>query len=102
MSAPTPGPWEISGDRDDVWEIIAPTEAAVAPTFGSVAEITYTGGNAEANARLVTAAPDLLEALEALVETVAPAVSGTAHLEPYFVEPIAKARKALARARGES
>lgn len=59
-TAHTPGPWRIT-DRDDAWEI-APSGCGQ-----SLAEITYTGGNAEANARLIAAAPVLLAALEALV-----------------------------------
>jgi hypothetical protein len=57
-------------------------------------------GEDSANARLIAAAPELLEALEALVEAVQP-LPGTS-LETYFVAPVTMANAALAKARGES
>lgn len=66
--AHTPGPWEAVGDRDD--EGIMIVQSA---TGGEVCDIVSTLGYAEAdeaNARLIAAAPDLLEALVDFVEQV--------------------------------
>ena len=54
MSKHTPGPWKLV-DRDSVLIPIAPYEWAEA----------Y--GGTEANARLIAAAPDLLEALKGML-----------------------------------
>lgn len=54
MSKHTPGPWTTWGKADPS-QIIASKDGFVAQTVG---------GNDEANARLIAAAPELLEALE--------------------------------------
>ena len=53
MSKHTPGPWERWG-RASPSQVISAGDCFVAQTLG---------GNDEANARLIAAAPDLLEAL---------------------------------------
>lgn len=59
----TPGPWQIVGDDKDPWTIAGPEGSILL----SICELTYTGNNAEANARLIAAAPDLLDALKGFV-----------------------------------
>lgn len=57
----TPGPWEAWKDDEGAWGILkdhAFLTTAFDPDFGMVA------GSSEANARLIAAAPDLLEALK--------------------------------------
>ena len=59
----TPGPWKIVGTNNDPWQI------APANDPGNILlELTYTGGNAEANAKLVASAPDLLAERDRLRE----------------------------------
>ena len=61
MTDHTPGPWRIR-DRDDTWEIYSPGHDEIEAPWG-VCDLTYTGGNSEANARLIAAAPAMLAAL---------------------------------------
>ena len=98
----TPGPWNV---RDDGMSYVCPIIDA--PSVGkgyyaSIATVTqrdphpqHGGGismaTAEANARLIAAAPDLLEALETLVSMV--------HMSPDLWQ---RARVAIARAKGSA
>ncbi len=77
MSNFTPGPWLVSSSTlvvTDKAEIIANT----IPTF--VAGLQLPMKESEANAHLIAAAPELLEACEKLVE-VAPVLWGSDHDE---------------------
>jgi hypothetical protein len=74
MSAHTPGPWDLTPgphgdpDVDDCDFIIYESRAAgdaVAAVVGPVRT-----GTTEANARLIAAAPELLDALKAAVRTI--------------------------------
>ena len=88
MNKHTPGPWNrIKGDRNvySASGTVCKTPAIIGG--GSAA------ANWEANARLIAAAPDLLEALECLLASVDHELYGIA---------ISRARKAIARARGEA
>lgn len=90
MSDYTPGPWFISDE--DRWsyesiEIIASDGSCVAKTDGWGEEFQ---GEEEANARLIVAAPELLEALEFVM---------TAHGEQLDAA-FAQAQAAIAKARG--
>ena len=60
MSEYTPGPWRVGIDRESVGEV-NPPEAKIAMTREG------TTPEREANARLIAAAPDLLEALHKIV-----------------------------------
>ncbi len=69
--APTPGPWlRYNADCGD-WDIIVSRDSdrsTIARLFASTISAGH-GGSAEANARLIAAAPDLLTALKTLVNT---------------------------------
>lgn len=56
----------------------------------------------DANARLIAAAPELLEALEALANRVDPANKKRDLTITSFVAALKKARAAIAKAKGES
>lgn len=59
----TAGPWAAErGDMGGPWQITA-------GPFGTLATVNTHGDNPEADARLMSAAPDLLDACRALVET---------------------------------
>ena len=94
MSAHTPGPWSFArvlygrGKR----------RCIEAPNGGTVAWATtqsVQATQAEANARLIAAAPDLLEALE---ETLALALNAFSTTDPYVAGVVAKARAAIQKA----
>ncbi len=70
MSAHTPGPWAAGEQSGGDWLIQSNIESHLPPwavqndTIGAV----RANDNAEANARLIVAAPELLAALKAVVE----------------------------------
>lgn len=80
----TPGPWSFDGPPDNIIVWSGPEDRVCFMT---------SNGPAEANARLIAAAPDLLEAAERLFSA----------LEGYVPadEARALARKAFAKARGD-
>ncbi len=64
MTQHTAGPWKVSGlraDQDGCLSVVS------AETGFDVAELAYTNGPEEADARLIAAAPDLLEALYSML-----------------------------------
>ena len=94
MRGHTPGPWAL---HDEVAGVIyGPDGHQVCTT----PRTTRRGVERAANARLITAAPEMLAALLKLVEAVDPAVGGLT-LEDWATEPVADARAAIARATGE-
>lgn len=65
MSKHTPGPWTlVKVPASRTWEIHAPTWRDLADVFGNAASDLHEEGSA--NARLIAAAPELLEALKAI------------------------------------
>ena len=102
----TPGPWfayqntidawgvETRRDRDDESWTSTGLGAAIVHGIGDDTE-RRTRGNEEANARLIAAAPELLEALEKLHERYVMAIGNEGP------EALA-ARAAIAKARGTS
>lgn len=86
----TPGPWTARPRRTgDSWWVEAPIEGG---RLGYLAECV--GRNAsEANALLVAAAPDLLQALRDVLEMID-------HEIPVSVGSLGKARAAIAKAEG--
>lgn len=95
----TPGPWEANFSfpgRDgigDVWQIDADGHAVCTTQF------CY-APNTEANALLIAAAPDLLEALEAVLNTSGARPSGYHAIE--YSKAVAQAENAIIKARATS
>ena len=67
MAGHTPGPWHIEGRRGDAYWLSAGINAHRDGPETYVGLFDPEPENAEANARLIAAAPDLLEALKACV-----------------------------------
>ena len=89
MSGATPGPWDCTGcmfPDDDMGGVYYRVQADGIVASG-------------ANARLIAAAPDLLEALESLMPTFA---LFERHGMRYDPEQVDAARAAIAKARGEA
>ena len=94
MSKHTPGPWRVVDSWNDYMvesqngeEIIWQDGPHDTPTIN------------EANARLIAAAPDLLEALESMLQSFLI----TQSLDDYPIDaPCNKARAAIAKAKGEA
>jgi hypothetical protein len=94
----TQGPWQVGYAVDDYGDTEIIIEKIT--SSGSLLVAVAVGGllGQEANARLMAAAPDLLEALKAMVEAYRPANDD----DPLEFEPWTKmARAAIARASGE-
>lgn len=93
----TPGPWfGQAGFSDDV-EITAESREGMAAICSMDLDFTgHIGVEQEANARLIAAAPDLLEALIAALDAANALEISSAHF------PRATVESAIARARGES
>lgn len=98
MSAHTPGPWKalkatVRGETTE-WFVTDDDDEGVAVIASCVTD--KTGEPSEANARLIAAAPELLEALEGLC--------GLAELRPGHLQDykaaVAAARAAIAKAKG--
>ena len=87
----TPGPWVVER-ADDAYCIANVGNLVIMPCAGKVKH-----DNAEADARLIAAAPDLLEALEMIV---AEADSYTARTGKPVYNWLDQARAAIAKARG--
>lgn len=64
MSAPTPGPWETSVNDEGQWDVCAEGGGDM------VADLADCPESAEANARLIAAAPDLLAALRLTISAL--------------------------------
>lgn len=92
----TPGPWEIEKESDS-YSIVNRTIPAPDDSW-CVAEV-YENECGKANANLIAASPKLLEALEALLPI---AVEGNEYIPINCLTEIELARKAIARAKGES
>lgn len=99
MSAPgtTPGPWRVDDEHDTDAVSIVGRPAWKARRFGvdgewDVCNVEQDTADSKANARLIAAAPDLYDALEALLKQTSASET---------VAAIYGAHAALAKARGE-
>lgn len=120
MSKHTPGPWErlpsYGGGQDASWQAIGPRdgrsgsykldendEPVLSPHYRQIASCRIShgtdGAEGKANARLIAAAPELLEALEELVDLVKATREGEYEIDSFTWQP---AQAAIAKARGES
>lgn len=94
MDKHTPGPWHLTkglyGKEDEITIWGVKNEEGCSGFIGTLGNMQ---GEDEANANLIAAAPELLEALEILVKQ-----PDTYSVEKAFV----KARAAIAKAKGEA
>jgi len=96
MSGHTPGPWIACDHHSGVgWRV--ESDAAGYPNDGWVICTDMMGPDNEANARLIAAAPDLLEALIAVLDTSG--ARGTYHALKY-AEAVERAEALLAKTVG--
>ena len=96
MNKHTPGPWRVVDSWNDYMvesqngeEIIWQDGPHNTPTIN------------EANARLIAAAPDLLEALEHMLHRAHPAYVDDDFMQEKLITAIEIARAAIAKAKGE-
>lgn len=101
MNKHTPGPWFAVADKGQTIIRTSRSSAAFSPLAIVKGDKRDTLKDQEANARLIAAAPDLLEALEYVADID---VSGTDNSVIRFILAAAqhKACSAIARARGEA
>lgn len=92
----TPGPWNCSGDGAEVWPMEGDkAQVELARIAGPWDSSSWFGKDeALANARLISAAPDLLEACELLLIYLG-------DWNDMEDETCAAARRAIAKARGQ-
>lgn len=64
MNKHTPGPWNIDNHPDQIWITDSDNNSAIC-------KVMHMRSEAEANARLIAAAPDLLEALDQIQRRIA-------------------------------
>lgn len=109
MSKHTAGPWVIIPGGDEwsqgrIATIEPKPEAMIEPNYWTVAEVNNRREEREANARLISAAPDLLEALEAILPfiPVTTASEGGAAKYSENVRAADMVRAAIAKSRGEA
>src|SRR5687768_8810194 len=116
MSEPkwTPGPWRPRDEGPPETDVCGPDGRLLATAFPNVDHGSEPPGlwlvksipEAEANARLIAAAPELYEALEFIFDHIADKERGPRDLYPAFgldaSRALEMARAALAKARGDT
>lgn len=100
MSKHTPGPWSYWSGYNPYDKI----EAQVTAEGGDIVIASYNHliAEGEANAQLMSAAPDLLEACEALKREIILSDVDMAYIDSHFKPWLDKAASAIAKARGEA
>lgn len=99
MNAHTPGPWTVTKGRR-CWSIDAPSQSPREfPTRWLIAETVSDEDADEANARLIAAAPELLEALRDLCDAIP---DETAKADQPLLGWIDQARATIAKVEGRS
>lgn len=97
MTAHTPGPWNLINDVC-VGGPVSPGWEAAGSGIAHCGMRARTPDEAAANARLISAAPDLYDALARIVASVSSGPSGSVCQTSDFED----AKAALAKARGET
>jgi hypothetical protein len=92
----TPGPWEIQ-KADDAYCIASIGNLVIMPAVGKVKH-----DNSEADARLIAAAPELLDACTALIDYDESAEDGDVSMIMAYAKATRLARKAIAKATGQA
>lgn len=96
----TPGPWVVEDETDPMLTILAPS--ANGDVVAHIVDVDWlddpakVGPQCLANARLIAAAPDLLEALTELTDAAAKVWS-----DPFIRGAVDRARAAILKATGE-
>jgi hypothetical protein len=97
----TPGPWEV----DEPHQVWAPSAGEYVAITQVEDRETIPRDQVEANARLIAAAPELLEAIKELLEVADPDSSDGYEMEWQWRETLERAqdraRAAIAKATGE-
>lgn len=95
----TPGPWVIENGYDGEGQCIVSTDTEYGDCVCITKSLDQDFEGNEANARLIAAAPEMLEALETLSRQLVRLGTGVqAHLQ----DELKRAQAALSKARGES
>jgi hypothetical protein len=94
----TPGPWRAVKTHSGIIDILDPRSRDVVTVYGGGVEST----SKEANARLIAAAPDLLEALKDILRMLRTAPPGTNLNDRRFIDYGIAANRAIAKAEGRS
>ena len=103
----TPGPWHAVGQKDVdtglgyTGNMISITTNREEPHEGAVAGIWNPSGRSEADAHLMAAAPELLEALDTLCAVVGLTAFKHAGQRAVLQEAVDNARAVIAKAKGE-
>jgi hypothetical protein len=94
----TPGPWDLSGANT----VHAHGAGCIVAFVGTADEEVrrVSGERQSADARLIAAAPDLLEALEAISPMLPRSLTTEAWGDPSWTEAICKVEGAIAKAKG--
>jgi len=71
MSTHTPGPWAAIQRDDDCWDIYSDVHGNIATLHDPIG-FELVMDNIEADARLIAAAPDLLEFIESITDALGP------------------------------
>ncbi len=87
----TPGPWMVEPDEDGLFLVVDESREM------DYIYIDQQQDNREANARLIAAAPEMLAALEVVVESWTSQFERNGHLAPDWCK---QARAAIAKATG--
>lgn len=98
----TPGPWAIEKDSKDIVKVRAYATVATCTTAGlwdSKRTQVISPEECMANARLIAAAPELLEALEEFYHLIDDAHDGD---RVFTFELAQKAKAAIAKAKGDA
>jgi len=98
MSKHTPGPWFAVGAQVEIEDDSVPDICTCDPQVMRQSHLDWHPRTVDANARLIAAAPELLEALECYVEKVADLNRYGVMIETSLRK---KAEAAIAKAKGE-
>lgn len=97
----TPGPWSVTGDNSYIFSWKSLDKGGMPRPICGPAIIPSEHEENVANAHLISAAPELYEALEKIVQDVQQTSTGGI-TGPGYWEALDEAREALAKARGEA
>ena len=98
MTQPTPGPWMINQETQEVYAEPDPKGPSIVVADCCNANAPDSDKEQEANARLIAAAPELLEALANALENIEGCLVGQ-DLPSMIIRD--KARAAIRKARGD-